>query len=277
MQRSGTSIGIVVRDIDRMIEFYGSVMAMGPFIRRSVTCAEGGFDVASAAFGDAEMELIEVTAGRPPHVEFIEAHGEGLNHVCWETADGDGYLAQMSRLREAGMFPYWGYPEAGFSYVNSEAEAGGVSVEVIRSLRGHNHFGLAVEALDTTVEAYAALLGIGPFDRRTYPGRDFYLRGARIDATFDVGFARVGQCRLNFIQPTQGDTPYARHLERVGEGLHHFRIDTAEPDKEAARLGEAGVKVVWRCPEDGSVQFEPIIGGLTVVLGTTEPRGGHAA
>lgn len=272
-----THICTVVADLDAVTGFYRDVMGVGPFdtcevdapdARWGSSAAPGRWRVASAPFGQAEMELIEVIEGRPPHLDFIDRYGEGMNHVCWEMPDGDAYSAQMRKLgQEAGMYPYWGYPESGFAYVDSEEKAGGVAVEVIRARRGFNHFGLAVNDRDATRDFYAHSFGFGPFDDRDFPGTGFLYRDKRIDATFRVGFVRVGECRLEFVQPLEGDTPFARHLAGRGEGLHHLRIDVSSLDDAVAEVASLGLQPEWHSPGERHVQLDSRrIGGMTVAF-----------
>lgn len=277
MENRSASVCAVVRDLDATVAFYRDIMGMGPFVFDEVDCrdarwndqpAPGRWLVASAPFGDAEIELIEVLAGRPPHQDFLERQGEGMNHVCWEMPDGDAYNAQMLKLGlEAGMWPYWGYPEAGFAYVESEEKAGGVSVEIVRARRGRNHFGLAVWKRDPVIAFYDSAFGISDFETRDFPGRGFLYRSSRIDATFRVGFGRLGDCRLELVQPLSGDTPYSRALGEKGEGLIHLRLGASDVDAAIVRAEACHARPEWTSAELRRVQLDSrAVGGMTVVL-----------
>jgi catechol 2,3-dioxygenase-like lactoylglutathione lyase family enzyme len=277
MAHRSASVCTVVRDLDATVAFYRDIMGMGPFDYADVETrdarwnnepAPGRWRIASVPFGEAEIELIEVLSGRPPHRDFLDRRGEGMNHVCWEMPDGDAYSAQMLKLGlEAGMWPYWGYPEAGFAYVDSEEKAGGVSVEVVRARRGRNHFGLAVDKRDKVIAFYKSAFGISDFESRDFAGRGFLYRGERIDATFRVGFGHLGECRLELVQPISGDTPYARALGNDGEGLLHLRLESADLDDAVARAGACGARPEWSAPDLGRIQLDSrAVGGMTVVL-----------
>ena len=43
--------------------------------------------------GDLQLELIQPVSGRSVHAEFLEAHGPGLHHVCFDVEDLDAALA----------------------------------------------------------------------------------------------------------------------------------------------------------------------------------------
>jgi catechol 2,3-dioxygenase-like lactoylglutathione lyase family enzyme len=44
--------------------------------------------------GDLQLELIQPVRGRTVHAEFLEAHGPGLHHVCFEVEDVSASCAE---------------------------------------------------------------------------------------------------------------------------------------------------------------------------------------
>ena len=137
-QRS-SRVGVVVRDLDPVLEFYVEGLGLGPFETQEIdapgarlggVAAPACLRVASAPLGVCEMELIEVVAGRPPHQEFLEVHGEGMNHFNLDKRTPEAYLETLGRLYGRGVEPFWGYPFNSFCYVDS-AGVGGVTFEVM--------------------------------------------------------------------------------------------------------------------------------------------------
>ena len=51
--------------------------------------------------GDLQLELIQPVRGRTVHAEFLEAHGPGLHHVCFEVED----VSASCAAAEAGGVP----------------------------------------------------------------------------------------------------------------------------------------------------------------------------
>jgi methylmalonyl-CoA/ethylmalonyl-CoA epimerase len=133
-------IGIVVRDLDRAIEYYSSTFGWGPFEvhlsdmkgviyrGRPTDCK---LRLAMARSGPIEIELIQVLEGETPHTEFLNKNGEGLHHLRFRVEDIHGILAKWA---EQGIEPVWGqsFPEFGisFAYVDTTA-IGGVMMELI--------------------------------------------------------------------------------------------------------------------------------------------------
>jgi catechol 2,3-dioxygenase-like lactoylglutathione lyase family enzyme len=103
-------IGSVVKDVDRVVEYYSRVFGIGPFeiydFRPYKTWVRGQkvqpfeLRIATADVGPAKMELIQVIYGDPPHRGFLEVHGEGLQHLGFYVQNYDEW---KSYVREEGI------------------------------------------------------------------------------------------------------------------------------------------------------------------------------
>jgi 4-hydroxyphenylpyruvate dioxygenase-like putative hemolysin len=133
-------LGIVVRDIDKAVEYYEATFGWGPFSISEVSlegCHYRGkptdvrLKMAMAQSGPIEIELIQVLEGESIHSEFLREKGEGLQHVRFTVDKLDDILAEWAK---AGIEPVWqhSFPEIGISwaYVNTDA-IGGVMAELI--------------------------------------------------------------------------------------------------------------------------------------------------
>jgi methylmalonyl-CoA/ethylmalonyl-CoA epimerase len=133
-------VGIVVKDLDKAMEFYCNTFGMGPFQVMDVSlkgCIYRGrptdcrMKLAMARSGPIEIELIQVLEGETPHTEFLREKGEGLHHLRFSVDDLNAVLAQWAG---EGIEPVWQHsmPEVGISwaYLNTDA-VGGVMVELI--------------------------------------------------------------------------------------------------------------------------------------------------
>jgi len=108
-------IGIVVKDIDKVIESWSSLFGIGPWACRDFggTDAEGRpwkVRLAFASLGPLQLELIQPVEGRIFHSAFLEEHGEGLHHLGFFVDDLDGevsnLLAQGARVLSEGPGSY---------------------------------------------------------------------------------------------------------------------------------------------------------------------------
>ncbi len=99
-------IGIVVRDLDKAVEHYSSVLGLGPFttqvydlksfIYRGKT-ASARVRAAINNPGSAFVELVQVLEGETVHTEFLRQKGEGMQHVAFLVRNLDETLKELAR------------------------------------------------------------------------------------------------------------------------------------------------------------------------------------
>jgi methylmalonyl-CoA/ethylmalonyl-CoA epimerase len=91
--------------------------------------------------------------------------------------------------------------------------------------------------------------------------RDYYehLLGAEFETIEEVptqkvrvAFLRVGDVRLELLEPTDSSSTIATFLEKRGEGLHHlaFRVDDIE--QRLAELKASEVRLIDETPRSGA-------------------------
>lgn len=98
-------IGAVVKNIDRVIEYYSRVFGIGPFEIynfqprkawvRGQEVRPFELKIARADVGSAKMELIQVVRGEPPHRGFLDVHGEGLQHLGFYVENYDEWKSYI--------------------------------------------------------------------------------------------------------------------------------------------------------------------------------------
>lgn len=262
----GASIAVAVRDLEPVLDLYTEGLGLGPFETREVEAPTAAYHekharrpapsrwrVASAPLGPCEMELIEVLSGRPPHAEFLDIEGEGMNHLNLDKGNAEGYLDTLSKLYWRGIEPFWGLPFGSFCYVESES-IGGVTVEVMvgsghAGKIGHNHLGLVVEDTKRTTDFYAENFGLGPFRTGEYPMPRGFFREKRIETSFRASFCDLGETRLLLYQVLEGDTPTSDQLAAKGEGMHHLCLNVEDLEATLADCADHGLRATWQCPE----------------------------
>ena len=269
--RLGASIGVVVKDLEPVLDLYTEGLGLGPFQSEEIRGAGGRLRVAIAPLGVCEMELIEVIDGRPPHQVFLESRGEGMNHLNLDKCSAEAYLATLSQLYFRGIEPYWGLPFTSFCYVTTEP-TGGIDFEVMvgsghAGKKGHNHLGLVVADTDRTTEFYTGSLGLPAFRTGTFPMPRAFYRDQRIETTFQASFCDLGETQLRLYQVLEGVEPLAQHLASQGEGMHHLSLRVPSVADASADLAGEGIDVLWSCPELGLTLLDTArIGGMTFSL-----------
>jgi methylmalonyl-CoA/ethylmalonyl-CoA epimerase len=92
--RNFVQIGVVVRDLDRTVKFLSEVLGLGPFryitypsdrddMRTTYRGESGAFShrIAFAELGPVELEIVQPLGGASALTEFLEEHGEGIQHI----------------------------------------------------------------------------------------------------------------------------------------------------------------------------------------------------
>ena len=88
-------VGIAVKSLKEAYAFYRDVLGL-PLVREAEV-AEQGVRAALLAAGDSEVELLEPLGPASTVARFLDRRGEGLHHVCFETADVRAALEDLAR------------------------------------------------------------------------------------------------------------------------------------------------------------------------------------
>ena len=108
-------------------------------------------------------------------------------------------------------------------------------------IRAIDHIGIAVQDLDKQTAFYRDVLGL------EFEGfEDLPDRGLKA-AVF-----KVGEVRIELLQPTTADSTVAKFLEKSGEGLHHLAFAVDDAAGEIGRLTAAGVQTIDAQPRLGA-------------------------
>jgi len=91
-----------------------------------------------------------------------------------------------------------------------------------------DQIGLIVRDMDQALPGYEALFG--KFHVITTPRMPVNLRGKDSSMELKMAFGRAGSLEIELIEPIGEAQPYSGHLERHGEGMHHFRFKVESLD-----------------------------------------------
>jgi len=134
-------VGVVVKDAGRAMQFYTSVLGLGPFEVFEWPRAEAlvggevrrfGMKLAFAALGDVSLELIQVLSGEPIHAEFVRRTGGGLHHLGFYVDDMDGWIDRFAKLGVGVLMR--STRGGGFAYLDTEALCGFI-IELLEKRR----------------------------------------------------------------------------------------------------------------------------------------------
>ena len=91
-------VGIVVREMQRAVEYYSSVFGLGPFTVYEFVPDRHWYmekpspvklRMGKAVWGEIEFELIQPLEGISHHKEFLATAGEGLHHLGFNVPNYD--------------------------------------------------------------------------------------------------------------------------------------------------------------------------------------------
>ena len=67
-----------------------------------------------------------------------------------------------------------------------------------------------------------------------------------------IAFLRVGESKVELVEPTDDTTGVARFLASKGEGFHHVCLEVANLSEELTRLGIEGLELIDSAPRRGA-------------------------
>lgn len=103
------------------------------------------------------------------------------------------------------------------------------------------HIAIAVKSLETSIPYYENILGLKCYNIEEVA-----------DQKVKTAFFKVGQTKIELLEPTCEESTIAKFLENKGEGLHHVAF--AVPDTGAAlnELAEKEVRLIDKAPRSGA-------------------------
>ena len=104
-----------------------------------------------------------------------------------------------------------------------------------------NHIGIAVRSIDAQKAFYEGTLGAVFEGVEDVP-----------DQKVRVGFFRIGNVRLELLEPTDPTSTVAAFLEKRGEGLHHVALTVERLEDRIAELKQSGVRMIDDAPRPGA-------------------------
>ena len=104
-----------------------------------------------------------------------------------------------------------------------------------------DHIGIAVRSIDEASRFYRDALGLECTGTEEIP-----------DQRVRVVFFRVGEVRIELLEPTAADSPIAKFLEKKGPGLHHIAYLVDDLAATLAALKSAGVQLIDEAPRAGA-------------------------
>ena len=103
------------------------------------------------------------------------------------------------------------------------------------------HLGIAVKSLDEAIPYYENILGMKCYSIEEVA-----------DQKVKTAFFKVGQTKLELLEPTSDESPIAKFIEKRGEGIHHLAFAVEDGVANAlAEMEGKGVRLIDKAPRKG--------------------------
>ena len=139
----------------------------------------------------------------------------------------------------------------------------------MKPVKAINHIGIAVRSIDAQRAFYEETLGA------VFEGIEEVA-----DQKVRVGFFRVGDVRLELLEPTDPTSTIATFLEKRGEGLHHVAFTVEDIEARIAELKQSGLRMIDDAPRPGAhhmrIAFVHPKSTFGVLTELCEPVAGHS-
>jgi methylmalonyl-CoA/ethylmalonyl-CoA epimerase len=139
----------------------------------------------------------------------------------------------------------------------------------MKPVKALNHVGIAVRSIDAQRAFYEETLGAVFENVEEVPSQKVR-----------VAFFRIGDVRLELLEPTDPSSTIATFLEKRGEGVHHVAFTVEGIEERIAELKQSGLRMIDEVPRPGAhhmkIAFVHPKSTFGVLTELCEPAGGHA-
>jgi len=118
-----------------------------------------------------------------------------------------------------------------------------------------NHIGIAVSSLENHIPFYRDILGLTALGTEEVP-----------EQKVKVAMFQVGEVKIELLEPTSGESPVAKFIEKKGEGIHHIAYETDGIIKEIEGFQGKEIRMIDETPRDGAPMSFNFIFPLIIFL-----------
>lgn len=112
---------------------------------------------------------------------------------------------------------------------------------IIMELTHIEHIGIAVNSLEKAIPYYEQILGLPCYSIEEVP-----------DQKVRTAFFKIGQTKLELLEPTSPESAVAKFIEKKGEGVHHIAYATNDLNSTLAELKSKEVQLIDQNPRKGA-------------------------
>ncbi|HLR80053.1 MAG TPA: methylmalonyl-CoA epimerase [Bacillota bacterium] len=95
------------------------------------------------------------------------------------------------------------------------------------------HIGIAVKSIDETLAFYTDILGL-----------DLEAVEKVASEGVKVAFLKIGESRIELLEPLHETSPIQRFIDKRGEGIHHIALEVDQINKRLEHYKQSGVRLI---------------------------------
>ena len=103
------------------------------------------------------------------------------------------------------------------------------------------HIGIAVKSIADSLPYYENVLGLKCYNIEEVA-----------DQKVKTAFFKVGQTKIELLEPTSEDSTLTKFLENKGEGVHHIAFAVSNVADALAEVEAKGVRLIDQAPRKGA-------------------------
>jgi methylmalonyl-CoA/ethylmalonyl-CoA epimerase len=104
-----------------------------------------------------------------------------------------------------------------------------------------DHVGIAVKSLDEALPFYVETLGLECLGIEVVESEKVR-----------VAFLKIGEAKIELLEPTEEDSPIAAFIEKRGEGIHHIALGVDDIQARIDELKANGIRMIHDAPKQGA-------------------------
>jgi len=103
------------------------------------------------------------------------------------------------------------------------------------------HLGIAVKSIEAQLPYYENVLGLKCYSIEEVA-----------DQKVKTAFFKIGQTKIELLEPTSEDSAVAKFIEKKGEGIHHIAFACGSVAAALAEVEGKGVQLIDKAPRKGA-------------------------
>ena len=103
------------------------------------------------------------------------------------------------------------------------------------------HIGIAVTSLEEAIPFYEKVLGLNCYSIEEVK-----------DQKVKTAFFKVGQTKIELLEPTDPESAVAKFISKRGEGIHHIAFAVSNINRKLKEVEEKGVRLIDNVSRKGA-------------------------